>query len=335
MSAQGTFRVPAPPGSTRNGRTRPDRFTRQQDHQVGSARAPRAAGVNGMTGPGARIVAPGDVPAVDPRPPCGRAEREDLETTLLAPGCHRGPRAPPADRATARGTGPLADMLRARPGPHPPQGNCVSTPGGQDAGLRLPRGPPAHPADPRPRGCPGRHCIARALPPQRGARPRRSHSATTAATVRSAMPARTPSTRSCRGIRSRPLGCRLSRRAQPVRGDDRRHPQPQLVPAGAVHGGGRGGELGRPHRLRLPRLRGRRRAGIVAAAGCRRRSRERCGERRSAQLGAFIGGGGRPDPAHRHDRHGGGEVGEALAEFRSGNYGASTCARRRYAGRVR
>ena len=37
----------------------------------------------------ARIVAPGDVPAVDPRPPCGRAEREDLETTLLAPGATR------------------------------------------------------------------------------------------------------------------------------------------------------------------------------------------------------------------------------------------------------
>ena len=37
----------------------------------------------------------------------------------------------------------------------------------------------------------------------------------------------------------------------------RRHPQPLVEPAGTDDTRGRGGELGRPHRLRVPRLRGR------------------------------------------------------------------------------
>jgi hypothetical protein len=54
LSAQGTFpRSGFSRKHPENGRTRPDRLTRQQDRQVGSARAPRAAGVNGMTGPAA------------------------------------------------------------------------------------------------------------------------------------------------------------------------------------------------------------------------------------------------------------------------------------------
>ncbi len=56
-----------------------------------------AATMEGYSGPvrlahadsRARIVPPGDVPPADPRPPCGRAEREDLEATLLAPGATR------------------------------------------------------------------------------------------------------------------------------------------------------------------------------------------------------------------------------------------------------
>ena len=40
--------------------------------------------------------------------------------------------------------------------------------------------------------------------------------------------------------------------AQPVRRDTRRHPQPFVVPAGTDDPRGRGGELGRPDRLRLP-----------------------------------------------------------------------------------
>jgi hypothetical protein len=54
------------------------------------------------------------------------------------------------------------------------------------------------------------------------------------------------------------MGCRRhTHPAQPVHRDPRRHPQPLVEPAGAGHAGGRGRQLGRPHRLRLPRLRGR------------------------------------------------------------------------------
>ena len=71
--------------------------------------------------------------------------------------------------------------------------------------------------------------------------------------------------------------------------DARRDPQPLVVAAGTVHARGRGRELGRPHRLRLPRLRGRRPR--------RRRARpdeladvvlDRCGTSRRTQLAAFI-----------------------------------------------
>ncbi len=56
-----------------------------------------AATMEGYSGPvrlahadsRARIVPPGDVPAADPAPPCGRAEREELEATLLARGATR------------------------------------------------------------------------------------------------------------------------------------------------------------------------------------------------------------------------------------------------------
>jgi hypothetical protein len=82
LSAQGTF---PRSGSSRkhpeNGRTRPDRLTRQQDHRVGSARslrAPRAAGVNGMTGPAAATaslcaqIPPLSSSGAQPRPPVQR-----------------------------------------------------------------------------------------------------------------------------------------------------------------------------------------------------------------------------------------------------------------------
>jgi dGTPase len=56
-----------------------------------------AATMEGYSGPvrlahadsRARIVPTGDVPPASPRPPCGRAEREELEATLLAPGATR------------------------------------------------------------------------------------------------------------------------------------------------------------------------------------------------------------------------------------------------------
>ena len=56
-----------------------------------------AATMEGYTGPvrlahadsRARIEPPGATVAAEPRPPCGRAEREELEATLLAPGASR------------------------------------------------------------------------------------------------------------------------------------------------------------------------------------------------------------------------------------------------------
>jgi dGTPase len=56
-----------------------------------------AATMEGYTGPvrlahadsRARIEPPGDTVAADPRPPCGRTEREELEAALLAPGASR------------------------------------------------------------------------------------------------------------------------------------------------------------------------------------------------------------------------------------------------------
>ena len=49
------------------------------------------------------------------------------------------------------------------------------------------------------------------------------------------------------------------RAAQPVRRDARRRPQPLVEPSGTWHAGRRGRVVGRPHRLRVPRLRGCRR----------------------------------------------------------------------------
>ena len=88
--------------------------------------------------------------------------------------------------------------------------------------------------------------------------------------------------------RLRPCGVgrrRHPRPAEPVRRDARRHPQPLVEPAGADDAGGRGGQLGRPHRLRLPRLRGRRRRRHRATRrAARPSSAARCGDRRSQQL---------------------------------------------------
>ena len=61
--------------------------------------------------------------------------------------------------------------------------------------------------------------------------------------------------------RLRPRGVGRRRHAgaaEPVRRDARRHPQPLVEPPGARDAGGRGRVVGRPHRLRVPRLRGRR-----------------------------------------------------------------------------
>ena len=73
---------------------------------------------------------------------------------------------------------------------------------------------------------------------------------------------------------------------------------------GADHAGGRGRSLGRPHRLRLPRLRGRRRRPASSSPTMLPAVvRDRCGDRRSQQLGAFISGDDRGRRRHRPDRH--------------------------------
>ena len=89
------------------------------------------------------------------------------------------------------------------------------------------------------------------------------------------------------GLRPRPLGGgRLAGPAQPLRRDPRRDPQPLVVAPGPGHARRRGGQLGRPHRLCLPRLRGRR----------AQRHRHR---RRPAGRGAGAVR-GPPEPAARH-----------------------------------
>ncbi len=61
-----------------------------------------------------------------------------------------------------------------------------------------------------------------------------------------------------RRVRPRPLGRRRrARPAQPLCRNQRRDPQSLMVAAGAVDPRRRGGLVGRPHRLRVPRLRGR------------------------------------------------------------------------------
>ncbi len=99
--------------------------------------------------------------------------RQEHEHEALATTATRAVGA--GDRAAARGARCVAHLLRARPRPHPPR-HRVPPAGRQDAGVRVPRRPPAHPAHPRPRGGPGRHVGrpgARAQRrPHRGHRPR-------------------------------------------------------------------------------------------------------------------------------------------------------------------
>ena len=107
-----------------------------------------------------------------------------------------------------------------------------------------------------------------------------------------------------RGLRPRRVGRRRGAGpAQPVRRDARRRPQPLVVPAPAGHARGRGRGLGRPHRLRLPRLRGR---GLGRHRGPRRPARRWCAS--AAATGAaprspqFIAGVVSATTAQRLDR---------------------------------
>ena len=216
----------------------------------------------------------------------------------------------------------MAHLLRARPRPHPAR-HRVPPPGRQDAGVRLPRRPPAHPAHPRARGRPGRHVDrpgARAQrrahrghrarprlrprsrrPRQRG-RPRRRTS--TAATT-------TPSWGA--DVALAPLNL-CAETLDGIRNHSWSRPAP-ATPEGEVV------SLGRPHRLRLPRLRGRRgrrhrRAPTMLPAVVA----ERCGASRVAPARRVHHGDGR-----RRGRAPGASAwpsptAEALAAFRRFNY---------------
>ncbi len=183
------------------------------------------------------------------------AARRSRQPVALAPGDTRLRRRRARHRRIAR---PVAYLLRTRPRPHPAR-QRLSPAGRQDPGLRLPRRSPTHAPDPRPRGRPGCHLG--------GPRPRAQRVVDRGNRPRSRLrprPGRPRQRRRPHAVRRRRLRpCGVGRRchaaaAQPVRRDARRDPQPLVVATGAVDAGGRGGQLGRPHRLRLPRLRRRR-----------------------------------------------------------------------------
>ena len=151
--------------------------------------------------------------------------------------------------------------------------------GGQDPGLRFSRRPPAHPVHARPRGRPGRHGNG----PQLGLNvpsPRRSPSATTAATVRAATPARTPSAVVPGGYDHAVWGADVLAPTEPVRRDSRRDPQPLVGPARRSPPRGRSsrGPIASPTSATTSRMPWRR---ASSAPTCCRPSCERCGRHTS------------------------------------------------------
>ncbi len=182
----------------------------------------------------------------------------------------RGPRA-------RRGTRPVPALVRARSRSHQALAP-VATLGRQVPGVhRSRRRPSPYAAHPCGRGGPGghRHRPGRQPVPAAGGgdragarlRPRPGGARVGRGVL--AVPAR-------HGIR--PRGLRRRRHAgaaQPLRRDARRCAQPLVAPPGAAHSRGRGRRVGRPDRLRVPRLR---RRGSGGDPGTRRspgrRSRE-------------------------------------------------------------
>ena len=142
------------------------------------------------------------------RGPFRRTARQDARARAALRRRH--PRGRGRDSRPAGGARRVADVLRARPRPHPPRAG-VPPAGRQDAGLRVPRRPPAHAAHARPRGRPGRHGGGPHARASTSPSPRRSPSATTAATARADTPARTPCRRTCRAATTMPSGAPTSR----------------------------------------------------------------------------------------------------------------------------
>ncbi len=188
----------------------------------------------------------------------GRAAREAAEERTLATGATRAEGA--GNRSVPESPDPLPHVLRARPRSHPPQ-PAVQAPRRQVPGLHRPRGrPPTDPAHPRHRGA----VRLRSASP----RPVGLNVSLTAAAATGHDCGHGPAGHASEGALRRsstglpPRGLRRRRRprtTQPLRRDARCHPQPLLEPAGSSHPRGRGRRLGRPHRVRVPRLRRRRR----------------------------------------------------------------------------
>ncbi len=216
-----------------------------------------AATMEGHTGPAGVRFAHGDSSArLEPAGAVGpRGEGGGRGGVALAgsdPGNGR--------RAAGAGGGarPVADVLRAGPRPDAPQPRLPPA-GGQDAGLRLPRRPPADAPHPCSRGCPGgdrhREGVQAERRSRRGDRPRARLRARPGRPCERGRPLAFPGRR----LRPRRLGSRLHRRpAQPVRRDSRRDPEPLVVSPCARHPRGGGRLSRRPHRLHRPRPRGRR-----------------------------------------------------------------------------
>ena len=183
----------------------------------------------------------------------------------------------------------MADLLRAGPGPDPAL-HRVPAAGRQDPGVRLPRGPPADPADPRARGGPGGDERRPGLPAQRGAD--RGHRPRPRLRARPGRPRQRGRARPlpAGGFDHAPWGADVSLASLNLCAETldgiRNHSWSRPAP---VHPRGRGGELGRPHRLRLPRLGGRgpgRHRRPVRSAG--RSSGSAAGTGAAASSGAFI-----------------------------------------------
>ena len=201
-----------------------------------------------------------------------REAREEAERDQLA--LHATQAFGAGDRVARGAARPVPHLLRARPRPDPALGRLPAA-GRQDPGVRVPRRSSANSPDARPRGRPGRPFGRGRDRAQRGAhRGDRARSRLRPRPGRPRLRGRPLAVRPG-GLRPRRLGRRRhAHAAQPVRRDARRGAQPLVEPPGADDTRRRGRVVGRPDRLRLPRLRGRGRG--------RHRHRTRCCRRSSA-----------------------------------------------------
>ena len=247
-----------------------------------------------------------------------REQREEIEGESLAPLATRAIGAGAArDR---RGPGPVADVLRARSRPHPAR-QCVSPAGGQDAGLRVSRRPPTHPTDARPRGRPGGHLGRPCARAQRGTdRGDRSRPRLRPRARRPCQRGRTIAIRAKAATTTRVWGADVtltplnlcSETLDGIRNHSWSRPAPRTPEGEIVSWADRIAYVCHDFEDAVA-------AGIVTPDALPDVVRDRCGERRSLQLGAFITA--MIEAAGRTGRVGmTAEATEALAAFRRFNY---------------